>query len=859
MRRRDLLKGMALGPAALSLARPAVSATAHGPPADGLSSDAGRFASQWHRLPDMPWTGEDLWAQRLQDWCIRDGELVCLHDGPDRTVHVLTHQLGGAAQPFVAEASLRFAGAGGDARDAAGFRLGVQGRYRDNYRSAIVTGKGVDVGITRAGVLFVGAVRAAEAIDPARWRGGVRLRLAVDAQAGAPATLQALDLHGALLGELRAEPQDAGWQGNIALLSHAHPRDVQAPASTVAFAWARVEGGRLLHRPEQAFGAVYFAQYTVHAGTLKLSAQLAPIDRPGLPAVLEIERDGRWQRVASAVPHPLARVAAFRVPGWDARTDCAYRVRLALPLKDAGEREYAYAGRIAAEPSGEGRVRALLFSCNWDIGFPDEEVVANVLKQHGDLALFVGDQFYEANGGFGIQKHPLEQSTLDYLRKWIQFGWSYRDVFRAMPSAFLLDDHDMYHGNLWGCGGRPAVERGSEADIQDSGGYKMPAGWVNMAQITQTSHMPDPYDPAPVGQGIGVYYTHWEYAGVSFGIVEDRKFKSVPKDVLPPEAKVWNGYAQNPDYDPARTHWLQAQLLGERQMQFLGWWNHRWEKSTRFKVLLSATPLCCLQTLPAGAKDDEVTAKLAIPEPGSYVQGDAPTRDMDSNGWPQNRRDDVLRLLRKNFTLHMTGDQHMASVVQYGVDDYGDSGFAFSGPALGNIWPRRWWPPVGPEHRPLPGRPRYTGDFRDGFGNRMTVHAVANPARTGREPALLYDRATGYAVVDFDAGREQVTMHCWPRFADPDDGPQGQYPDWPITLDKTLHARPAAKLAVTPIALDPARRQHIRVVHLERDELVCQVSLQAASFVPPLHHRGRHAVFLTDHESNLTRRIDIHV
>lgn len=32
----------------------------------------------------------------------------------------------------------------------------------------------------------------------------------------------------------------------------------------------------------------------------------------------------------------------------------------------------------------------------------------------------------------------------------------------------------------------------------------------------------------------------------------------------------------------------------------------------------------------------------------------------------------------------------------------------------------------------------------------MTVHAVANPHQTGLEPALVYDRATGYGIVTFD-------------------------------------------------------------------------------------------------------------
>ena len=97
-----------------------------------------------------------------------------------------------------------------------------------------------------------------------------------------------------------------------------------------------------------------------------------------------------------------------------------------------------------------------------------------------------------------------------------------------------------------------------------------------------------------------------------------------------------------------------------------------------------------------------------LPEPGRYVLGDKLAVDMDSNGWPQARRDEVLRLLRRCSAFHIAGDQHLATVVRHGIDAFGDAGYSFTGPALNNIWPRRWWPTVDRSHRPLPGRPKFT-------------------------------------------------------------------------------------------------------------------------------------------------------
>ena len=109
------------------------------------------------------------------------------------------------------------------------------------------------------------------------------------------------------------------------------------------------------------------------------------------------------------------------------------------------------------------------------------------------------------------------------------------------------------------------------------------------------------------------------------------------------------------------------------------------------KAVLSQTNFCTVATLPEGVTTDDVVPQLEIPPPGEYVAGDAPTPDMDSDGWSGHGRDEAVRAIRKCFALHIAGDQHLASTIHYGVEEYGDSGFAFAGPALNNVWPRRWW------------------------------------------------------------------------------------------------------------------------------------------------------------------------
>ncbi|MEZ5319050.1 MAG: alkaline phosphatase D family protein [Vicinamibacterales bacterium] len=792
MHRRDLLKALAWAGVPWHRLRATVA-----PP-----QDATTFTSAWTGWPDGWWAGPEYWANRLQDWRVAGGRVECLLAGRHRTLHLLTHRLGDARAAFVARVTVARAAREGAAQagrgnaatagavrdttaaDRLGLRLGAKGP-RDDVRSAAVYGRGLDVGLDGDGRLRIGDATSGE---PIAIEGPVRLEVRAEPAGAAfrvslTATAAAT---GAPLATLVAPAVSAdALTGTVALLSHVDAADAPVSAAAVAVFtdWA-LSGPKVEAHPTDAFGPVAFAQYTLHRGTLKLTAQLLPIERmPGHRIVFEVRRDGAWRPLAEPAIDPISRTAHVRVDDWHDDAAVPYRLRVVLPVGGT-ERTYTWDGTVAREPSDRNEVRVATFSCNADHGFPDVDVPPAVAFHRPDLALFLGDQFYEGSGGFGIERAPLERSSLDYLRKWYQFGWSYREIFRHIPSITIPDDHDVYHGNIWGEGGASApTDRGWGYVAQDQGGYKMEPAWVNLVQRCQTSHLPDPYDPTPVAQGIGVYYTHWSYAGLSFAILEDRKFKSAPRHVLPAEARVVNGFATNPAFD-LRAHREPpgAELLGARQERFLEAWVDDLSRGAAFRVVVSQTPFCAVHTLPAGSTSDEAVPGLPMPAPGEYVTGDAPAGDMDTNGWPQGPRDAALRIIRRANALHLAGDQHLATVVRYGIDAHDDAGWAFTGPALNNIWPRRWWPPREAGHQPVPGGPAYTGRFEDAFGNRVTVQAAANPRKTGRDPAILHDRVTGYGIVVFDRAAGTVRIECWPRGVDPAKGPGGQYDGWPVVV-----------------------------------------------------------------------------
>ncbi|MFP4093409.1 MAG: alkaline phosphatase D family protein [Cyclobacteriaceae bacterium] len=806
--------------------------------------------SQWHLWPDMEWVGPDYWGNRLQDWQIRNGKVVCNVSSNNRTLHCLSCQLAPEMESFETSVELEILNTSASAQHYAGFRLGAKGKF-DDYRSAAVFGEGLDAGITTEGFLFIGDTIARQkiALDQS-------LRLRLTAKPGQDnytlsLTASAPDRQQQEASLTVEQLPARALMGNIALVAHFPEEEEKAQEPSVAFADWQISGSKVRHQPEQTFGPVCFAQYTLHHQTLKLNAQLAPIEKiPGHRVVLQVKEDEQWKTLQQRAIDPMGRTAQFRIENWQPKQAVPYRVAVELPLKDKSH-TFTYQGTIVQEPVDAAKVKMAVFSCNADHGFPDNEVVQHVSKHKPDLAVFLGDQFYESTGGFGIQISPMEKASLDYLRKWYLFGWSYRDIFRNIPSACIPDDHDVYHGNVWGEGGKHApTDEGWAYVAQDQGGYKMPPEWVNMVQRTQTGHLPDPYDPTPVKQGINVYYTHWNYGGISMALLEDRKFKSAPKNVLPEEAKVMNGFIQNPEFDIKAHYDVEADLLGERQLKFLQDWSRDWSRGAEMKAVLSQTNFCTVATLPKGSIIDSIVPKLPIPEKGEYVQGDAPTIDMDSNGWPQKGRDEVLRTIRKCFALHIAGDQHLGSTVHYGVDEFEDAGFAFAGPALNNIWPRRWWPTVDENHQPLPDQPKYTGNFHDGFGNKMTVHAVANPHQTGREPSLIYDRVTGYGMVTFNKEDRSMKIECWPRYVDPETSPEGQYQGWPIIVRQQDNYARKAVAYLDTVQVEGMQNPLIEVVHEDSGETIYMLRIKGNQFSPKVFAEGSYTLHATDESGN---------
>jgi len=140
-----------------------------------------------------------------------------------------------------------------------------------------------------------------------------------------------------------------------------------------------------------------------------------------------------------------------------------------------------------------------------------------------------------------------------------------------------------------------------------------------------------------------------------------------------------------------------------------------------------------------------------------------------------------------------------------------------------------------PEHgSPLP----WTGDFKDGLGNKISMMACANPQMITDEK----QRADGYGVVRFNKKSRTIRFECWPRFSDAKDGEKGQFPGWPITV--SMENNDGRKVVgylpelVFEVVADPV----VQVVSDETGEILYTVRVQGSRFQPRVYSNGKHTV-----------------
>ena len=817
-----------------------------------------RFDANWNYNGERVWIGSEFWANPMEDWKVTSSGIVCLSGGA-RNVHLLTRQLSEKPKPFRMQVAIDRI-AEGKQPGSAGFHFAIQDEI-DDYRARVLRGSGLHAGVTSEGTLYLGKKQL-----PTNKQDWKQLLLMLE---GKPAGKENSSYNltftvlfppsFATLGELKLNNVPAEkLVGNVALeqnfagapssekkpRSRPNQRNAQNGPRFRFQSW--IVSGEKFHVDEnQKFGPILWAMHTLNRTSekgyiLRMTAQMPPIGKDDAQTVaLQIPRPKsqkaptEWKTIQEAKIDPLARTATFHIENWNGDQNVPYQLVYQYndPLKRTATDHYR--GVIRKDPTDRDVVLAG-FTGNTDFGFPNNEIVHNVGHQNPDLLFFSGDQIYESVGGYGIVRLPVDRAVLNYLRKWYLFGWSFRNLMRDRVTICLPDDHDVYQGNIWGNGGN-AVNGIKEHDM---GGYAQHRDFVNAVHLTQTSHHPIPPNPRPIKQNISVFYSHLLYGRISFAIIADRMFKSGPRPIA-----TWKGrpdHVKDKNFDTSTLDRPGLKLLGERQLKFLNDWSQNWWNADQ-KCVLSQTIFCNLANY-HGAKQEFIIA------------------DLDSNGWPQTGRNKALRAMRKGFALHVAGDQHLASIVHHGIDDYRDAGFSFCVPSIAAGYPRSWRPDA--EGRPVRNRdphdPPNTGDYLDGFGNHITVHAVGNPAKKNRPGRIntLHDKASGHGIVRFHKHQQSATLECYRlqiRAKNPK--PEDQFPGWPRTIDLLQNHERKAMFHLPMIEVSGLLRPYLRIDHEESGEHVYSLRIQGGTFQPKVFQRGTYRITVGSAEDESKRKV----
>ncbi len=791
--------------------------------------------------------GKEFWPNPQMDWQLNEGrmEVMISKVGKTHDIHLLTHQLKPEQGSFSQSVQLSFKDVDPKKIKRAGFKFGVVGAMPEEYRSNLFLSSGFMAGVTSEGKLF-GPGLISKSSLPASVLEDLHLILNVEhnedhfvyklearkrSNQEKSSTImfinKSVKLKRGLLGNLTLFA-DYAQKNHAATI----PPDIQNFQTDVTFKNWEISGDKLNQNLDQTFGPILWTQYTLHRGIMKMTAQVAPMGKMNKErAHLELLKDGEWKRVQSSAIHEHASTAHFRIENWNSQKGIPYRV----VFKD-GDSIGEWKGTIRKDPKDKDTIKLAAMSCMKDGAFPNHFLQQNVIAQDPDILFFAGDQLYEGNGGFGIVRAKkladVPRASLNYLQKYWIFGWSFRDAMKDRPSVVIPDDHDVYHGNIWGLGGGPVPEGGSKGS---DGGYEMHAEWVRMVERTQVSNLPDPYDPTPVLQDIGVYYTDFNYGGISMAVIEDRKFKSGPAQAV--DKKTHKGrvdHVRDPNLDPMVLDKPGLHLLGDRQEKFLEEWAGDFRDAS-MKAILSQSPFCAVATHHGGGNENNILIA-----------------DLDSNGWPQSGRNRAIELARKGHAVMIHGDQHLATVVHHGVDEWNDAGFSFAGAGIYNGYPRLWAPKEAGKNR-RPNSPVYTGDFLDGFHNKINVWAAANrmdkqfPEKIKDGPLTMLDKlnntASGYGIVKFHKNQQEITFESWPIYEEmSSDLPRYQtHKGWPITVsvDQQYNRKPIGYL---PAIKMKQKNFIVRVSKENSGELVYARRVNGKSFRPKVFEKGSYLV-----------------
>lgn len=796
--------------------------------------DTSEIRYDFDSINDRIWIGEDFWTVPIEDWKISNARIEFTGKEQHSTCNLLPYVLDNKDGSFIIRIEMGMIERG-DANGSSGIVIGSADPEDKDVKAAVYFGQGINIGVSTAGFAFIeqNISKLSGEFDYSHFYLEISGNKEKD---GYLIDLKVIDRSRTLAANVSFKPE-SNFRGIIQMVNNFKSAVSVNNGPKFWFDNLALEGPAIIYKPENKFGPILWTMHTLSRNTLKLSVQMPPIgENDNQELELQFKTGREWISYDKQPVEADSRMATFKVKEWNSSEDKDYRVLYHSKDLDGTERDYDYSGTIRRDPV-DRPLKLGALTCQFHTGFPYSPVVRNLEMKNPDLLYFSGDQIYEQNGGYQIKREPENAAILNYLGKWYMFGWAFGELMRDVPAICTPDDHDVFQGNIWGGAGVPKASGLSNTD--DYMGFTQTVKFVNVVNTTQCEHLPDPFDPSPIEQGMKVWYTSLNYGRVSFAIISDRIFKSGPNLV----AK-WKGrkdHLKEPLKDPSIIDRPDLELLGKRQEIFLENWIRDWV-DVEIKVLLS-------QTLFANAATHHGQFD-------GYLLG-----DLDSGGWPRKARDRAVGIIRKGFVFHICGDQHLPSIVQYGTDSFRDAGWSFCTPAIA-VGYSRWFRP-DELNIPVKNRPEHsysnTGEYIDAFGNKNYVYAIGNPGKfIGIQDRYIFQRekTAGLGFVIFDKKTRDITMESW-RFLSNVSAPDkdSQHPGWPFTINQMDNYGREATAWLPVVKIKGDTDPLIEITNQLTSELEYIIRIKGNEFLPKVFSTEKYTIKIGYPEKNVYKEL----
>ena len=138
------------------------------------------------------------------------------------------------------------------------------------------------------------------------------------------------------------------------------------------------------------------------------------------------------------------------------------------------------------------------------------------------------------------------------------------------------------------------------------------------------------------------------------------------------------------------------------------------------------------------------------------------------------------------------------------------------------------------------------GDYRDGFGNKMTMLAYVNPdadrlLATTDNGEQWGPAAEGYGLVYFDKAARTMRYEVWPRMVDVKAGAD-PYEGWPVTRTQQDQYGRAARAYLPTLVVSGVEHPVVQVVAEATGDVVYTLRIRGQRFTPKVFKPGAYTV-----------------